>query len=454
VKKRKAPGGGRWHNAPGRVIASALRRQLVPLGPSTPTQAERTMTRRIIIIGAGFGGLYAAQAIERALMGRRRVHVTLITDQDHFLFSPLLPNVANGELTLRSITLPLREQLDPSTELLLDRVTELEIAQRRLRTESGRVLPFDYLLLAPGATIGWSQAQQHWRPHTLTCKDAGDAVRIREAIEGALTRAASLSGEARQRALTFVFAGGGPTGVELLAELRAGMEHTFAGLLTPETRRALRMVLVEPRDELLTDLPPKLRQIARRHLEAQGVEIRLGARVIGRDATSVALDDGDTLLADLFFWCAGVQPSPLCATDGFLRDARGRVRVNEHLEALGHEGIFVIGDAADTPNDDAQTAQVATQQAPVAAANIVAAMSGRTPRVWRYEHKGDLITLGRPNAAVHIRGVSMEGPLAYGLYRLAYASLIPTALKKAQLLGEWLEHDLQTRPKPVAKLDE
>lgn len=412
------------------------------------------MTRRVIIVGGGFGGLHAAQAIERALMGRRRVHVTVVTDQAHFLFTPLLPNVANGELTLRSITLPLRDHLDGSTELIIDRVGSIDLAQRRLHTEGGATLPFDYLLLAPGASIGWSEQQQPWRPHTLTCKDAADAVQIREAVEGALTRAQTLSGEARQRALTFVFGGGGPTGVELLAELRAGMEHTFAGLMTPELRRELRMILIEPRDTLLGELPPKLRHIAQRHLEDLGVEVRLGARVADRDAAAITLDDGDEILTDQFFWCAGVRPSALCQTSGFLRDERGRVMVDDSLQAIGHEGIFVIGDAASTPTPMAQTAQVATQQAPVAAANIVAAMSGRTPLRWTYEHKGDLITLGRPSAAVHINGVTVEGALAYGIYRLAYASLIPTALKKARVLGEWLEHDLQTRRKaPTARLE-
>jgi NADH:ubiquinone reductase (H+-translocating) len=424
------------------------------LARGAPQQHGGSMTRRVIIVGGGFGGLHAAQAIERALMGRRRVQVTLITAQAHFLFTPLLPNVANGELTLRSITLPLREQLDSSTELLIDRVESIDLAQRRLYTESGQTLPFDYLLLAPGATVSWTQAQQPWRPHTLTCKDATDAIHIRETFEAALTRAASLRGEARQRALTFVFAGGGPTGVELLAELRAGLDHTFAGLLTPELRRELRMILVEPREELLAELPAKLRFMAQRHLEGAGVELRMGTRVASRDAQAVHLDDGEELLADQFFWCGGVRPSALCETEGFLRDARGRVQVNEHLEALGHEGIFVIGDAACPPDETAQTAQVATQQAPVAAANVVAAMSGRSAQPWRYTHKGDLVTLGRPSAAVHVQGVTIEGPIGYGIYRLAYASLMPTALKKARVLGEWLEHDLQTRQRPTTMIGE
>jgi NADH dehydrogenase len=403
------------------------------------------MNRRVVILGGGFAGLHAAQHIERALLGRRRVQVTLLTDHAHFLFTPLLPNVANGELTLQSITSPLRDHLDSSTELIVDRVTHIDVPARVLHTESGQRVAFDYLLLAPGAQIVWPQGAEGWRPHTLTCKDAADASAIRDTFERSLARAASLHGEARQRALTFVFAGGGPTGVELLAELQAGLQHTFAPLLTPELRRELRFVLVEPRDGLLQELHPKLRALATRHLEDRGAELMLGRKVVHRDAQVVVLDDGQEIATDHFFWCAGVRASSLCETPGLLLDERGRVRVDEHLEALDQEGIFVAGDAASPPDDVAQTAQVATQQAPVAASNIVAALSGRAQQTWSYEHKGDLITLGRPQAGVHIAGLTIEGPAAYVMYRLAYASLIPTALKKARVLVEWLEHDLNTR---------
>lgn len=399
--------------------------------------------RRIVVLGAGFGGLSAAHALERALEKRRRVQLTLVSDQANFLFTPLLPNVANGELPIQTIALPLRDQLMSDTELVIDRVVGVDLDRRELVGEQGRV-GFDYAILAPGAEIDW-MGHEDWAPHAMTCKSARDAVRIREAVERAYAEAGALSGEARERLLTFVFAGGGPTGVELAAELLAGLRMDVWPHADPALIEATRFVIVEPRRHLLVDLPEFIQHAAYRSLDEHRVELRLGESVVTRTADTVGLSGGEEIPCAHFFWCAGVKPSSIVQDAGFRLDSRGRVRVDDGLEALGQDGIFVIGDAARTPDNAPQCAQAANQQGPIAAANAVAALSGRAPSTWRFKHQGDLITLGRGHAAISVMGVDLDGAAAYAMYRLAYAALMPGPFKKLAVLKDWLEHDLQTR---------
>lgn len=399
--------------------------------------------RRIVVLGAGFGGLSAVSALERALEKRRRVELVLVSDQPNFLFTPLLPNVANGELPRQTIELPLSGQLASDTELIVDRVVGLDLDRRELIGERGPI-GFDYAVLAPGAEIDW-MGHDDWKPHAMTCKSAWDAAHIRDTIRRAYAEASALGGEARERALTFVFAGGGPTGVELAAELLAGLRLELWPQTDPALVEATRFVIVEPRRHLLADLPEFLQHAAYRRLDEHRVELRLGESVVHRTADAVGLSGGEEIPCAHFFWCAGVRPSSLVQDAGFRLDSRGRVRVDDGLEALGHDGIFVIGDAARTPDNAPQCAQAAKQQGPTAAANAVAALSGRAPSPWHFKPQGDLITLGRGHAAISLRGVELDGAAAYAMYRLAYAALMPGPLKKLSVLKDWFEHDLQTR---------
>ena len=400
--------------------------------------------RKIVILGAGFAGLHALHHLERALSGRRRVELTLITDQPHFLFSPLLPNVANSELTLRSITVNLQDHISSSTRLVVDRIVDVDLDRRVLVGEQG-VHPFDYLLLAPGAQTDW-RGHEDWKPHALTCKSSKDAILIKETIDNAIVEAAQMSPERRKRHLTFTFAGCGPTGVELAAELHAALTRDVFPNAPSEIARDTRFILADPGDRILPGLPDQLAQTARQHLERVGFEFRLGERVVDRQADSVGLSNGDTIHCDHFFWCAGVKPSTLLSRhDRFEHDPTGRVLVDASLQALGHEGIFVAGDCAATPTPSPQTAQIAKQQGPIAAQNLVAALSGRAPKKFSPKHMGDMVTLGRGNAAVNVMGMTLEGLPAYAMYRVAYAGLMPNAMKKLRILAEWLEHDLNTQ---------
>ena len=393
--------------------------------------------RRIVVLGCGFGGYHAARELEKSLESRRKVQLTLVTDRSHFLFTPLLPNVVTGEVDITHITFPVRDAFDDSTQIIQTHIEHIDLEARTLKAQDTEIA-FDYLLLAPGAGTDW-RGPSDWAGDVLTCKTARDATKLREHVAKALQKAhAASSTEARERALTFVFAGAGPTGTELAAEIFSTLlEEVFPTDLTA-LREATRFMLVDPAETLLPDLPEAVRNRAHDYLNDSGMELELGCAVQDWDGESVELSDGRTIRADNFVWCGGVRPPSLVRDVGFELDPLGRVNVNPDFSVTDHRGVFVIGDAAGLDSSVPMTAQVASQQGPHAAKNILAALDGRAPRPWTYFHKGDLITLGRRHAIASLRGAVIEGRAAWALYRMAYTALMPSGLKKATLLKDWV----------------
>ena len=393
--------------------------------------------RRIAVLGCGFAGFEAARQLQRALLGRRRVQLTVISDRSHFLYTPLLANAATGELDIAHITFPIRAEFHKSTEVLVERVEGVDVGRRVLFARSGEV-DFDYLLIACGATVDWG-GHPEWSADALTFKSARDAIKLREAVAGALEEAARMSDpEAIERRLTFVFGGGGPTGVEVASEVLSSLVQDVCPHLPERLRKALRVVVVEQQPGVLPDMPSELGRLAREHLRQLGMELRLGTRITGRTADQVELSTGEVIKADNFIWCGGVRAPDLVAQAGLDVDEGGCVRVDSTLQVHRHPGVFAVGDVAALSPGVPHNAQVATGQAEVAARNIVAELSGRARRDWEFSHRGDLVSLGRANAVGYVGDSVIQGRAAWALYRLIYTTLIPTGVKKAQLLKEWV----------------
>lgn len=412
--------------------------------------------RRIVILGCGFGGFRAARELEREL-GGRRVQITVVSDRDDFLYTPLLPNVATAELDASHITFGLRNAFEPTTEVLIRRVESIDLAARCLRSPAGDIA-FDYLLIACGSQVNWG-SHPEWAPHALTLKDAGDAVRLRARIRQALNEAAQMSSiEARNRRLTFVVGGGGPTGVEIGGSLLGALKSDLISNVAPELVAAVRVILVEKGARLLPEMPTDLAQTARERLREVGMEFRLGTSVVARNDTEVGLSTGEVIRADTFLWCGGVRAHPMVAQAGFGVDAQGRVRVHRTLRAKSPAksvaGIFAIGDAACVGEHSLQNAQVASQQAYDAAYNIIADLSGRAYREWTYRPSADLISLGREQAAAFVAGSAIDGRAARTLYRLVHTALMPGGLKKASLLKGWLLSRHRIAPPSQRQLDD
>jgi NADH dehydrogenase len=296
----------------------------------------------VVIIGAGFGGLFAARALAHA-----PVRMTIIDRRNYHLFQPLLYQVATAALSPADIAAPIRSivRKAANTLVILGRVSGVDIAARVVVTEDGRRIGYDYLVVATGARHAYF-GHEEWEKFAPGLKKIEDAIDIRRRILLAFERA-EIEPDPAKRAvqMTFVLVGGGPTGVEMAGALAELAKKALARDFRNIDPRSARIVLVEAGPRLLPAFPESVSEIARRSLESMGVEVRLGNAVTVCDAQGVALGD-ERIDAATILWAAGVAASPAAKWLAAERDRAGRVVVNERLELPGHPEIFVIGDTA------------------------------------------------------------------------------------------------------------
>ena len=364
---------------------------------------------RVVIVGAGFGGLECARRL-----ARRPVDVLLLDRNNYHLFTPLLYQVASSLLNPSDIAYPVRAALRgaPNVRFRLAEVSGVDLAAREVITSDGSRVPFDYLVLAAGAATSFFGLREV-EEHALALKDLVDALDLRDQILRAFEAAARAAAEAeRRRWLTFVVVGGGPTGVEYagaLSELaRRAMVRDFPEL----DMGSVRIFLVEAAARVLPLFDPAQGRHAQEELERKGVQVRLGARVEGARPDGVRLAGGEWLDAATLIWTAGVRPSPLAAAAGLPRSRSGRIEVDGFLRVKGEERIFAIGDIAAAVQAGAELPMMipqARQEARAAARNILRAAAGMPPVAFRYRSYGVMATIGRNAAVARIGPVSLKG---------------------------------------------
>ncbi len=393
--------------------------------------------RKIVILGGGFAGVNAARKLEEELANRRGVEITVVSDRAHFLFTPSWCDVASGTANLAQAEIPLRSILDHPVRVVVDRVEKIETEERRLIGRQGS-WTYDHLIIAVGSVVDW-RGNDDWAPFSIACKTGRDAIAVREAVDRAFRTAQLATDDAeRRRALTFVVAGGGPGGVELAAHIATRIDNDFIPAATVALRRAVRIVLVEPQDTLVPDFPVELRELARTHLDALGVEIRLREAVTGRTAQRVELSSHDAIGADTFFWCGGVR-APQWLRDGeFELDESGRVLVHRNLQAVGQHAVYVVGDVAGAGADIPAKADVAASQGLVAARNVVAGMAGRSRRDWKWQPEPEVLDLGQHHAALLWNNTPVTGKSARALRNAIYSKYLPGTLRKLSLFRSLL----------------
>ena len=376
---------------------------------------------RVVIVGAGFGGLAAAQALKGAA-----VDITMIDKRNHHLFQPLLYQVATAALSPADIAAPIRAILakNRNTRVLLDRVEGIDTASKQVLLGSGAPVPYDWLILATGARHSYF-GRDDWAEHAPGIKTIDDATAVRRKVLLALERAETETDKARRQALlTFVVIGGGPTGVEMagaIAELaRKSVSRDFRSI----TPHCSRVILVEGGPRLLASFPETLSAKAKRAIEKLGVEVHLGGRV-----TSVGMDHvqiGEEIIpAHTAIWAAGVQASPAASWLDAEADRVGKVHVEADLRVAGLGNVFAIGDTACCQGQNGRAlpgvAPVAKQQGKHVAATIIAALKGRkAPGAFRYRDYGNLATIGRRAAVIDFGRVRMSGFPAWVLWSVAH----------------------------------
>ena len=394
------------------------------------------MKPRVVIIGGGFGGLYAARALKRD-----DVDLTLLDRTNHHLFQPLLYQVATATLAPTDITAPIRWLLrrQANATVLMTEVERVDTERRLVIAEDGREYPYDYLIVAAGARHAYF-GHPEWETFAPGLKSIDDAIRLRQRILSAFERAELTDDEGERRALlSFVVIGGGPTGVELAGMLPMIAQHSLPGDFRRIAPESARVTLLEGGDRILPSYPAGLSEHARLDLISLGVDVRLRALVTGVERGVVRVGD-EVLRAHTVIWAAGNAASPLGASLGAPLDRAGRILVAPDLSIPGHPEIFVIGDmAAITTGGRAVpgVAPAAMQMGSHAAKNIRRTLEQRERISFVYRNKGDLATIGRHRAIADFGRLQVTGSLAWWFWLFLHIMYLAGFRNRLSVLIEW-----------------
>jgi NADH dehydrogenase len=398
---------------------------------------------RIVILGGGFGGLYAAIELEKRLGRRRDVEITLVNRENFFLFTPMLHEVAAGDLDLATIVNPVRKLL-PRVQFFCGEVHSIDLQRRVVNVshgaeEHGHSLPFDHLVIGLGSVTNF-----HGLPgseNAMTMKSLGDAIDLRNRALACLEEADfECCAAERDRLLTFVIAGGGFAGIETAASLNDFLHEAveFYANLKPEM---IRVVVAHSGKVILPELREKLGVYAQRKLVDRNVDVRTEVRVARYESCTVHFNDGSAVRSNTLVWTAGTSPNPLLAALPCALE-RGRVRVNEYLEVSEWPGVWSLGDCAcvvdeRTGKPHPPTAQHALREGRTLARNILATIDGKPLKPFSFRTLGQLASLGRRCGVANILGLNFSGFIAWWLWRTIYLAKLPGFQKKVRVALEW-----------------
>jgi NADH:quinone reductase (non-electrogenic) len=401
-----------------------------------------TQPKRILIIGGGFAGLYAAMHMKGLAKAGHRI--TLVNNENFMQYQPFLPEVASGTIDPRATVVPLRPVLR-HVHVVVGEVTSIDPEHRHahVRIPDGLDLELDYDVLV--VTAGsWSRVLPvpGLAEHGVGFKTVQEAIFLRNHVLSRLDLAAETSDPERRRAaLTFVFVGAGYAGVEALGELedlaRDAIE-SYAGL-TPED---MRWVLVEAGPRILPELPEDLARYAQRHLEERGIEVRLGERLDSAEDGVMTLGDGTSFPADTLVWTAGVKPAPLAKASGLPLDDRGRIKADAEMRVEGVPDVWAAGDIAAVPDlttggFSPPTAQHAMRQGKRLGRNVTASIEGGELHPFVWKNVGGVCSLGRYKGVADIFGIKVKGFKGWFLHRSYHLYAMPTIGRRVRIAVDW-----------------
>ncbi len=390
----------------------------------------------VVIVGGGFGGLWAARALARS-----RVRVSLVDRVNHHLFQPLLYQVATAGLSMPDIAAPLRHILrrQPNATVLLAEVVDIDRGARRVCCADGSALDYDYLIVASGARHAYF-GHDEWAAYAPGLKTLDDALLIRRRVLTAFERAEAEADPVKRAAwLNFVVIGGGPTGVELAGTLAEIAHHTLRREFRRVDPAAARVLLVEAGPRVLASLPEGLSAKAATQLRRLGVEVHAGRAVTAVDADGIALGE-DRIAARTVLWAAGVAASPLGRCLGAPLDRAGRVIVEDDLSLPGDPNVFVVGDLASRQQDGKPVpgvAPAAKQMGTHAAKMIKARLAGSAATPFRYADVGSLATIGRMAAVADLGRIRLSGVLAWWFWLLVHILFLIGFRSRLIVLINW-----------------
>ncbi|WP_310372768.1 NAD(P)/FAD-dependent oxidoreductase [Catenuloplanes atrovinosus] len=405
--------------------------------------------QRILVVGAGHVGLFAALRLSKKLSARE-AEVIVVDPQPHMTYQPFLPEASAGNISPRHAVVPLRRELRRCT-IISGEVTRIDHANKKVLVETisgpAREVEYDHILVAPGS-VSRTLPIPGLREQGIGFKTIGEAIYLRNHFLDRLDVAATTTDpETKRRALTFCFVGGGYAGIEALAE----MEDMVRSALKyyPEIKQdEVRFVLVEATQRILPEIGPDMGAYAARQLRRRGIDMRLGTFLESCVDGNVKLSDGETFITDTVVWTAGVKPSPMLANTDLPLGPRGHVNCLPTLQVADGEtvveGAWAAGDCAQVPDLTggvgawcSPSAQHAVRQAVVVADNIARVIHGREPKTYRHKYLGSVAGLGLYKGAAKVYGVKVPGFPAWLMHRFYHVSQIPSFNRKVRVVADW-----------------
>jgi len=379
---------------------------------------------KVVIVGGGFGGVSVAKKLTRASHWRKNLSITLISRSRVSLFTPLLHEVATGGLREDGVGQSLASMFSKhDIELHYESITKVDIEKRELRTDMDKRLAYDFLVLATGS-----------KPNFFGTKGAGEYAYTLKTIEDATKMREAICMASQKENPSFVVVGGGPTGVELVAEMRHFLDYLC---------KNSKVTLIQKGEELIPMFPPKFRILAKKRLEKLGINVVMNTGVTEICKDGVILDDGLQIPSHLTAWTAGVMTDIPEMSGSRIEAQKGRLPVDSKLRLQGEKNVFVIGDIAGFTNagEDRpvpQLAQVATRQGPIVAKNIIATLEGKELTDYKFVSAGLLLSLGEWMAVAQLKSLFLSGRFAWLLWRAIYLSKIETIPGKLHILYDWI----------------
>jgi NADH:ubiquinone reductase (H+-translocating) len=419
------------------------------------------MPKRIVILGAGFAGIQAAVELDRALGRSGEIEVTLVSDQNYFLFTPLLPQIASSNIDPRHIAQAIRDLRGRRRfRFLRASVQRVDLETRQVHMQSGSspqaaipALGYDYLIVATGSRTDYFSIPGA-RENTLDFKSLEDAVVLRERMLDICEHADhTLDDEMRRKFLTFVVVGGGYTGIELVTEwhdlLFGYVAKRYRGIRAAD----IRLIVLEAGADILRGVHPSLAAHSRKRLDRKGIEVRTNTPVTKCIPGGVEIKGGEIISAEIVVWTAGVRAHPLVESLPGTHDRIGRAVVNESLQLEAHPEVFIAGDsaAATSAADAPRVAPVAIQHGKIAALNIIHHMYGQSLESYRYVSKGMLVSLGMDYAVVDVAGIRLSGYFAWLFWNMVHLYKLVGFKKQLQVAVDWLLGAVFTRDAAIVR---
>ena len=411
-------------------------------------KSDLPSVKKILILGGGFGGINILKDTQKMFQDDVNIEISIVNQDNFFLFTPMLPEVASGMIHPSDISIPIRKCCKRA-KFYQANVSSIDLDEKLVtvtRTFDGKVhaLEYDYLILALGSKTNFF-GNKNLETYSFTIKSIEDAIGIRNHAINMLENAGQTGDpDLQQKLMTFTVIGGGFAGVETIGELNHFIREATKSTYPNINKEKINMILVSSKHGILPEIPDKLAKVAMKYLQKEGVRIITNTKAIDADEDFVQLNNNEKIPCTTLIWAGGVTVDPVISELKCEHDKSGKIKVDKFLRVLGYQNVYALGDCAEiidtaTGKPYPPTAQHAIRQSNTVSHNLYRNINGQNAtRVFSYKSKGMMATIGKRTGIVSILGYSIHGVLAWMIWRTYYLSQMPTFEKRFKVSIDWL----------------